>query len=302
MKSSGSQFNISKITLISAVLVVIGGATIWSYYTYDLVERLETSETTLASSTATYIAILTENREKLTKLETENKELFESLSAEEKKRRRLQRIANDQEDKIDDLTKLTTLDPELLKKYSKIYFLSENYAPPKLENIDSAYVIDTTRTLQIHADVAPYLDRLLDDAAEDGIPLRVASAYRSFATQKDLKSGYRFIYGAGTANQFSAEQGYSEHQLGTTVDFTTLTLKGTAIEFETTSSFKWLMDNAHQYGFVLSYPKGNGYYTYEPWHWRFVGEDLADDLHDEGKYFYEYDQRKIDEYLIKIFD
>jgi hypothetical protein len=44
------------------------------------------------------------------------------------------------------------------------------------------------------------------------------------------------------------------------------------------------------------------YYQYEPWHWRFVGKDLADDLRDDGKYFYDLDQRTIDSYLIDIFD
>ena len=52
----------------------------------------------------------------------------------------------------------------------------------------------------------------------------------------------------------------------------------------------------------MSYPKGNSYYVYEPWHWRFVGKELADDLYDENKKFYELDQREIDEYLLKIFD
>ncbi len=52
----------------------------------------------------------------------------------------------------------------------------------------------------------------------------------------------------------------------------------------------------------MSYPKSNIYYQYEPWHWRFVGEDLAEDLHDDKKNFYELDQREIDKYLIKIFD
>jgi D-alanyl-D-alanine carboxypeptidase len=131
--------------------------------------------------------------------------------------------------------------------------------------------------------------------------LRVVSAYRSFAEQMTLKSGYRVQYGTG-ANAFSAEQGYSEHQLGTTVDFTTPVIKGAYASFENTTAYAWLTKNAYKYGFILSYPKGNSYYVYEPWHWRFVGKDLADRLHDEGLDFYEMDQREIDEYLIRIFD
>jgi zinc D-Ala-D-Ala carboxypeptidase len=302
MKTEHGTMDGNKMARIAAVLVAISGLILWSYQTYALTERLALTEDHLASSTAVYTTLLSIKKEHITKLEKENEELFESLSAEEKKRRRLERLANRQEDKIDDLTKLTTLDPELLKKYSKIYFLSENYAPTSLQDIDPKYLVDTTRKMQVHGDVAPFLKKMLEDANEEGIPLRVASAYRSFDTQKDLKTGYRIIYGAGTANQFSAEQGYSEHQLGTTIDFTTPTIKGTEVSFELTTAFKWLTENAHRYGFVLSYPKNNGYYIYEPWHWRFVGEDLADDLHDDKKFFYQYDQRVIDEYLIKIFD
>jgi hypothetical protein len=53
---------------------------------------------------------------------------------------------------------------------------------------------------------------------------------------------------------------------------------------------------------VLSYPKNNKYYIYEPWHWRYVGVSLATWLHDNGKYLYDVDQREIDEYLLTIFD
>ena len=108
-------------------------------------------------------------------------------------------------------------------------------------------------------------------------------------------------FGSG-ANKFSAEQGYSEHQLGTTIDFTTPALGASFSAFDTTSAYEWLQGNAHRFGFVLSYPKGNAYYIYEPWHWRFVGVELATKLHTEGKRFYDMDQREINDYLSKIFD
>jgi hypothetical protein len=52
----------------------------------------------------------------------------------------------------------------------------------------------------------------------------------------------------------------------------------------------------------MSYPKGNEYYVYEPWHWRFVGKDLARYLHKRNKHFYDLEQRKIDEYIPTLFD
>jgi len=125
------------------------------------------------------------------------------------------------------LDKLSKIDKELLKKYSKVYFLNENYVPTKLVQVEEAYVFKQNGgNLLIHADVWPFLKKLLDDARSSGIELLIASAFRSFSTQASLKSEYKIIYGAGTANQFSADQGYSEHQLGTSIDFTTLDAGG----------------------------------------------------------------------------
>ena len=111
------------------------------------------------------------------------------------------------------------------------------------------------------------------------------------------------VYGAGTANQFSADQGYSEHQLGTAVDLITTGQGGMLDQaFAKTDAYGWLTENAYKYGFILSYPSGNSYYLYEPWHWRYVGVELATDLHEKSGYFYDLDQRATDTYLISIFD
>ncbi|QQR64828.1 D-alanyl-D-alanine carboxypeptidase family protein [Candidatus Kaiserbacteria bacterium] len=199
------------------------------------------------------------------------------------------------------LDKLSKMDSELLMKYSKIYFLNEHYVPPKVVPIASTSLLRTDTPEYIDTRVAPFLTDMFEDALEDGIELKVVSGYRSFDEQKSLKNAYTVTYGSG-ANTFSADQGYSEHQLGTTIDLTTPAIGGTYTSFADTEAYAWLLEHAHRYGFVLSYPKDNAYYVFEPWHWRFVGEDLADDLHDDGKSFYDTDQRKIDTYLISIFD
>jgi len=203
---------------------------------------------------------------------------------------------------VDVLEKLTTLDPELLKKYSKIFFLNEHYTPAQPFAIPNEYKYLEEREVQIDVAVWPYLQKLLAKAKADGVTIYVLSGYRSFGEQGDLKSKYSVTYGAGTANQFSADQGYSEHQLGTTVDLITTGLGGQLDGFDGTTSFAWLQANAHKYGFVLSYPKNNSYYIFEPWHWRFVGVKLATDLHNQGKFFYDLDQRTLDGYLLYIFD
>ncbi|MDO8620377.1 MAG: M15 family metallopeptidase [bacterium] len=198
------------------------------------------------------------------------------------------------------LEKLTKTDPELLIKYSKVYFLNEHYQPEKLTLLRKDYIYNSKEEY-FHARALPYLENLLSEAQGAGIPLLLVSAFRSFETQNDLKSQYKVTFGTG-ANKFSAEQGYSEHQLGTAVDFTTPTLGVLFEKFDTTTSYLWLTENAHKYGFILSYPQGNTYYIYEPWHWRFVGVELAGKLHTENKHFYDMDQREINDYLVKIFD
>ncbi len=199
------------------------------------------------------------------------------------------------------LEKLSETDPELLKKYSKVYFLSEHYAPERLAAIDPFYLYYETRPESVHYQVWPSLRNLLAEAHAAGVKLYVVSGYRSFDEQAGLKTAYTVTYGSG-ANAFSADQGYSEHQLGTAVDFITTGIGGELEGFGATSAYQWLLSNAHRYGFVLSYPPNNAYYVFEPWHWRYVGVELATDLKNQGKFFYDLDQRVIDEYLISLFE
>ncbi len=237
----------------------------------------------------------------LSQAKNENTDLTNALNAEKERVNSLGEQVGEITDTVGDLEKLSRLDPELLQKYSKVYFLNEHYIPDRLTNISSKYLYNTNSPQRIHARVWPRLEDLLGDASDDNIALQIISAYRSFGDQTSLKADYGVVYGSG-ANQFSADQGYSEHQLGTTVDFATPGTGALSASFEATTAYQWLLNNAHKYGFVLSYPQGNAYYQFEPWHWRFVGTDLARDLHRDNLNFYDMDQRKIDEYLLNIFD
>lgn len=235
-------------------------------------------------------------------LNTQNKYLADTLLTEQQKNGSVAQQIGNITNSVSVLTKLAQSDPELLKKYSKVYFLNEHYAPLSLSDIEPQYIYQQNKKLQIHVSVYPKLKQMLDAAATDRVSLKAESAYRSFGTQAILKSNYKFTYGAGTANSFSAEQGYSEHQLGTTLDFTSAENNGTLAGFDQTQAYVWLKANAYKYGFVLSYPPNNDYYQYEPWHWRYVGAALAAKLHQDGTYFYDIDQRVIDSYLVDIFD
>lgn len=252
-------------------------------------------ERTQASSTIADLAY------RLSVTEEELRETERELSREQNRNEEFEDQLDDLAGTVGVLDKLSKTDKELLQKYSKVYFLNENYIPLRLTQIDTKYVLPGKKDQYFHASAWKYLKDMLDDAADDGVDLKVVSAYRSFDEQNELKGQYTQQYGSG-ANTFSADQGFSEHQLGTTLDLTVPTVGGAYTSFKDTEAYAWLKANAHKYGFILSYPEGNTFYVFEPWHWRFVGEDLARDLHADGAHFYDWEQRKIDEYLVSIFD
>ncbi len=294
------------------VIVVLGGILA---YGYNLHTTLTAGHASLKQELESVKKTLIERETEIAQHQKDLEELRQAFALSEENGAELLNLLTDEknrneafEDQIDDITgtvgkldKLSKMDPELLQKYSKVYFLNEHYMPGKVVEIPNEFTFKKDEPEYIHTQVASRLKNLLNDAKDDGINLRVVSAYRSFDEQKSLKGAYTTIYGSG-ANTFSADQGYSEHQLGTTLDFTTEETNGALTGFENTTAYTWLLKNAHTYGFVLSYPKENSYYVFEPWHWRFVGKDLAQDLHREGKFFYDLDQREIDTYLIKLFD
>ena len=281
-------------TILASMLLGLGfGGVIWYVdYRQEAVEKLETEIVSLETTVET-----------LDRKITDLGEIFLStLTEEQKKNESLMDQFEEITDSVKDLEKLSETDPELLQKYSKVFFLNEHYIPVSLSKIDEDNRSANNTNFQIHSDVLPFLEDLMDEARDDDLNLLVQSAYRSFGTQSTLKATYTVSYGSTAANRFSADQGYSEHQLGTTVDFTTGVSSGALEGFDKTPEYVWLLENAHKYGFILSYPAGNTFYKFEPWHWRFVGVSLARKLHNNGTNFYDADQRLIDSYLVKIFD
>ncbi len=293
--------------------IIITGLTCVVTYEYKEISNLQKQTEFLASELASTTAALSWNTYELSKnitdLRTQTLGLSNTLAytqqnidAVKSQMGGVEQTIGSISGTVGNLQKLAAVDPEILKKYSKVYFTNENYVPAHLTLIPSEYVYSSKRSEQFLSEAIPYLISLLNGANASGVTLYVKSGYRSFTEQKSLKSSYSVTYGAGTANSFSADQGYSEHQLGTTLDFITVGLNGQLSGFDTTPSYKWLLDNAFRYGFVLSYPKNNKFYIYEPWHWRFVGVKLATYLHDTKVNFYDLDQRDIDKYLGSTFD
>ena len=286
--------------------LVVGGYAVWqqNQLEAELVAQdaaYSASTTKLKQDKQELQEQLSNVRDKVVSLNEELEEAENELEDERERNDDLKEQVEEVTNSVGNLQKTVETEPELLKKYSRTFFLSENYRPESLAQIDDEYLAED-ESLTVDKRVWPYLEDLLADAQDDGIDLLVTSAYRPFGQQASLNQRYTRTFGEG-ANQFSAQQGYSEHQLGTAVDFTTPNVNGQLTqEFANTKAFAWLQDNAYKYGFILSYPRGNQFYIFEPWHWRFVGEKLAEDLEDEGANFYEWSQRRIDTYRSEMFD
>lgn len=291
--------------IVGLIVIALSGVAIFFGVSYLKTEEKRTILSGELDRTLQELSSVTEKNARLENTlrnaERDNEDLAEALEGERERNERFEDQIKDLAGTVGALDKLSKTDKELLQKYSRVYFLNEHYRPEDLDRIDDEYLYSEDEPEFLHAEVMPYLENMLEDALDDDINLWIVSGFRSFDEQEDLKGDYLVHYGSGS-NTFSADQGYSEHQLGTTLDFTTDGLNGNLDGFEETEAYEWLTENAHKYGFVLSYPEDNGYYVFEPWHWRFVGENLAEDLHDDGDHFYDWEQRDIDEYLISIFD
>ena len=279
------NFIVGAVIALLVITVGVGG-----YYFYKTSEELGLTKIDLANTKLN----LTQSQEKVASLTNE-------LGTEKYKNSLFGGQISEIVDTVGKLDKLSKTDKELLQKYSKVYFLNENYMPESLTLIPSDYLYEKDKEMQIHTKVLPYLLDLLKVAQNSSMDLKIISAYRSFGEQSALKGAYTVSYGSG-ANVFSADQGYSEHQLGTTIDFTTVSVGSSFSGFSKTKEYEWLLQNAYKYGFIVSYPKENTFYQFEPWHWRFVGRSLAEKLNAEKQYFYDLEQRQIDPYLINIFD
>lgn len=159
------------------------------------------------------------------------------------------------------------------------YGLSPEYVPGDLEPLHPLGI----KTLgggemRLRQEAARAASKMISDAAAEGIELVVCSAYRSYEAQMVSYGRMTSIYGE-EAESLVAEPGYSEHQLGTTIDVSNASTGYRLVkQFGETQAYRWLGENAVEYGFVLSYPRTSeetAGYQWEPWHYRYIGPEKA---------------------------
>jgi len=142
---------------------------------------------------------------------------------------------------------------------------------------------------------APFALLMMEAARNDGITLTLVSTFRSIERQTiNFLSRYENAISRGlspdAAFDYTASMiaipGTSEHNAGVAIDFNWIDER-----FDQTETFRWLRDNAHNFGFILRYPRNTTHITgiiYEPWHFRFVGLYHAAKIHESGLTLEEY--------------
>ena len=168
---------------------------------------------------------------------------------------------------------------------NKYYKLSEDYKP-EVELISSGYSYSGKYASK---SIIESIANLIDAAKEENLKLVVAAGYRSYKDQESIYESYKINNGIREADENVSRPGHSDYQTGLAVD-----IEPYAKYIENVSEseeYKWLLDNAHKYGFIQRFPEGKEDITgfkYSAWHLRYVGIDAATFIHDNNITFEEY--------------
>lgn len=165
---------------------------------------------------------------------------------------------------------------------NKHYILPAGYVP-QLEALGGKYGAGSLRP-----EAAQAFRAMADSARKDGISLRSVSAYRSYRQQTNTYNRYLKQNSQATVDTFSARPGHSEHQTGLALD---INVASSRAHFEDTPAFAWLKEHCAEYGFILRYDLGQDSitgYRFEPWHYRYVGQEAAKTIMEQGITYEEY--------------
>lgn len=177
----------------------------------------------------------------------------------------------------------TIEDPSnLLVLCNKYNALPSDYEPEDLTEVGSSGIY-------MRKEAAENMYQMVLAAESAGLNVNLVSGYRSYDYQVDLYQRHVRERGQEEADRVSARAGHSEHQTGLAMDLS----NDWSLEkyFEDTELFEWLSENDYKYGFILRYPKDKEYltgYDYEPWHYRYVGVEVATVIHEEDITYEEY--------------
>lgn len=173
-----------------------------------------------------------------------------------------------------------------VNKYNK---LPDNYKPSNLLDFDTEYKTSSKEKL-MRKEAHDALIKLIDDINKEGMKIWVNSTFRTKDYQNTLFTNSVKRNGMEHALIYSAKPRHSEHETGLAVDLSA-EKSGVIETFDKFKAYDWMKENAHKYGFIERYPKGKEWitgYAYEPWHYRYVGIEVATKIKEEGITFEEY--------------
>ena len=180
----------------------------------------------------------------------------------------------------------TDLSKDTLILVNKYNYLPSDYKIDDLVKMNLQYAFnDKTIKTEVYAS----FKELVNVAKQEGLTILANSAYRDNIYQTSIYDSIKNRQGKAKADSLAARPGHSEHETGLALDVSTL--KGGLDGFETTEEFTWMKDNAHKFGFILRYPEGKEHitgYSYEPWHYRYVGVEVAEKIYELDITFDEY--------------
>ena len=168
---------------------------------------------------------------------------------------------------------------------NKYYQINNDFEPQNLKAINSKY---RTKYLEMTEEAATAFNNMAKDAEEQGYSIIAISTYRTYEYQENLYNKYAQTDGTKKADTYSARPGHSEHHTALAVDIKNATKAYT--KFGETKEFEWMKENAHKYGYILRYTKENEFitgYSNEPWHYRYVGIEIATQMKNENITSYE---------------
>jgi D-alanyl-D-alanine carboxypeptidase len=174
---------------------------------------------------------------------------------------------------LESVLALRKSDPMLLYKVDKAKALPKGFVPAELTALDGSALSVSRAGHKLRRSAFQALLAMDKAARAQGITLLVSSSYRSFDYQVEVWNRTVAADGEAEAAASVAPPGHSQHQLGTAVDFGSIT-----DAFAETKASAWLRSNAARFGFSLSFPKGlNGVtgYKWESWHYRYIGKEAA---------------------------
>lgn len=176
---------------------------------------------------------------------------------------------------------------------NKKYSLPIDYKPSDLVVPDVSFSYSgVLEQSYMRAPAAKQMEKMFAAAKKEGVTLNAVSGFRSGARQKVLYNNYVARDGKAAADQYSARPGHSEHQTGLTFDISAPSVgNGLTAALGDTKEGKWIANNAAKFGFIVRYDRGfqsRTGYTYEPWHIRYVGVDVATQIKNNGQTLEEY--------------